>query len=106
MTGGDTGNAVHGLHEEEVEVATIVNSSCNVKLTHSEAAAILETPDVAEVSNFPSFKPEGGSLYVISDGQSEKKKKKDWRADGYTWRNYAKKRNKRRINSRKTLPQN
>ena len=67
----------------------MVYSNCDVKLKHSEAAEMLETPDISKVSKFPPLKPKGGTVYVITDGQREKHKV-DWRADGYTWRNYGK----------------
>ena len=41
------------------------------------------------LSNFPPFQPKGGSFYLITDGQCIDNKD-DWRADGYTWRNYGK----------------
>ena len=53
------------------------------------AAGIRENLDIKKVSILPPFRPKGGTVYLVTDGQPVENKN-DWRAEGYTWRNYGK----------------
>ena len=67
----------------------MIYTNYDVKLKHSEAAEILDNPDISKLSNIPPFQSMGGGVYLITDVQRIHNKD-DWRADGYTWRNYGK----------------
>ena len=84
LTGGGVGS-----EETDADFSSVIYAERETKFKHSEAADILDNPDVEKVSKFPPFKPKGGTVYVISDGQNSKHMD-DWRSDGYTWRNYGK----------------
>ena len=86
LTGGGSISSEDNVQDD---FTSIIYSNCDVKLKHSEAAEMLDNPDISKLSNFPPFKPKGGSVYLLTDGQKIQNKD-DWRADGYTWRNYGK----------------
>ena len=86
LTGGGSISSEDNVQDD---FTSVIYSNCDVKLKHSEAAEMLDNPDISKLSNFPPFKPKGGSVYLLTDGQKIQNKD-DWRADGYTWRNYGK----------------
>ena len=77
------------MNSIEDEFDSVVYLDCDVRLKHLVAAGILENLDIKKVSTLPPFKPKGGTVYQVTDGQRVENKD-DWRADGYTWRNYGK----------------
>ena len=87
--GGSLNGDNHIMNSVEDEFDSVVYMDCDVRLKHSMAAGILENQDIKKVSTLPPFKPKGGTVYLVTDGQRVENKD-DWRADGYTWRNYGK----------------
>ena len=75
--------------ENDDEFPAVEYMQHDKKFKHSEAADLLEHPNVENISKFPPFQPKGGSVYIVSDRQ-DVKCINDWRSDGYTWRNYGK----------------
>ena len=75
LTGGGADGSDSDTREEkdddDDDFTSVVYSNCDIKLKHSEAVEMLETPDISKVSKFPPFKPKGGTVYVITDGQRE-----------------------------------
>ena len=73
LTGGgaDDSDTHEEKDDDDDDFTSVVYFNCDVKLKHSEAAEMLETPDISKVSKFPPFKPKGGTVYVITDGQRE-----------------------------------
>ena len=60
------------------------------KLTHQEAADLLNKKVKDNVAFDPPYRPDSGAVYVFDDsGDSDRKE--DWRADGYTWKNNGRK---------------
>ena len=56
-------------------------------LNYSEAADILHQNIKDSITIEPPYRHTAGKVYVYSDG-GDVNKKDDWKADGYTWRNY------------------
>ena len=56
---------------------------CDVRLKHSVSAGILDNLDIKKVSSLPPFKPKGGTVYLLTDGQRVRNTD-DWPADVYT----------------------
>ena len=56
-------------------------------LTYHEAADILHQNIKDSVTTEPPYRTSAGRVYLYSD-DGDRTKKEDWKADGYTWRNY------------------